>query len=410
MILDVRTPLEHIPQPSISTSQGVYRNAEHRKHHYRGTDISLALVTIFNALAIAITAFRLFIQCRRNQLWWEDAWAGIATVFAVITIPAFWFRTGSAKPYADTNSKVITWWLVTLACTCVLWAARMSLIFSIIRLSDPSYPLRKPANMTAGFFACCWIGLVLLKVLLCRDTNAWRETAIVACNLGESVAIIELCVDVVADALLVALVLFLLRDARRLKQSQRKLIFAMFSATVLTTLVSIVHVVFVVGPWEPRLEGMTAIVKSAVSLIVCNLPVVVHFFYRRVKQGQAEGRESYDYAGHIASGRRRHNLPVVLAFFYRMFWRGRAEDTETEEAYGYAPHSTSGMALTNTNDMHDTGPVYPSDLLETFDSTEPSTLHGLRQSSFAGGAGELISTAGASAVLSARRSSVPQLD
>ncbi|KZP12804.1 hypothetical protein FIBSPDRAFT_1049852 [Athelia psychrophila] len=392
MILDVRTPLEHIPQPSISTTR--------------------ALVTVFNALAIAITAFRLFIQCRRSQLWWEDAWAGIATVFAVITIPAYWFLTGSAtvEPYSDTNTKVITWWLVVLTCTCVLWAARMSLIFSIIRLSDPSYPLRKPANITAGFFACCWMGLLLLKVLLCRDIKAWRDTAVVACDLGESAAIIELCVDVVADALLVVLVLFLLRDARQLKKSQRKLIFAMFSATVLTTLVSIVHVVFVVGPWESRLEGITASAKSAVSLIVCNLPVVVHFFYRRFKQGQADGRESYDYAGHIASGRRRHNLPVVLAFFYRMFWRGRAEDTETEEEYGYAPHSTSDMALTNTNDMHDTGPVYSTDLLETFDSTEPSTFHGPRQPSLAGGAGKLISTAGASAVLSARRSSVPQLD
>lgn len=72
-------------------------------------------------------------------------------------------------------------------------AARMSLIFSIIRLSDPSYPLRKPANMTAGFFACCWIGILLLKVLICRDIKAWRDTAVVACDLGESVAIIELC-------------------------------------------------------------------------------------------------------------------------------------------------------------------------------------------------------------------------
>lgn len=80
-------------------------------------------------------------------------------------------------------------------------------------------------------------------------------------------------VDVVADALLVALVLFLLRDARQLKKSQRKLIFAMFSATVLTTLVSIVHVVFVVGPWQSRLEGITAIVK------VCYRPVCYASWY-----------------------------------------------------------------------------------------------------------------------------------
>lgn len=96
MILNVRTSLEHIPQPSISSSRGVYRDTEH-KHHGRGTDTGPAFVTVFNALAIAITAFRLFIQCRRSQLWWEDAWAGIAMLFAVITIPAFWFRTGSAS-------------------------------------------------------------------------------------------------------------------------------------------------------------------------------------------------------------------------------------------------------------------------------------------------------------------------
>lgn len=82
-----------------------------------------------------------------------------------------------------------------------------------------------------------------------------------------------LLVDVVADPLLVALVLFLLRDARQLKKSQRKLIFAMFSATALTTLVSIVHVVFAVGPWESRLEGITASVK------VCYRPVCYASWY-----------------------------------------------------------------------------------------------------------------------------------
>lgn len=81
-----------------------------------------------------------------------------------------------------------------------------------------------------------------------------------------------LSVDVVADALLVALVLLLLRDARQLKKSQRKLIFAMFSATVLTTVVSIVHVVFVIGP-ESRLEGITA------SIEVCYHPVCYDSWY-----------------------------------------------------------------------------------------------------------------------------------
>lgn len=149
--------------------------------------------------------------------------------------------------------------------------------------------------------------------------------------------------------------------------------------------------------------------QASVSLIVCNLPVVVHFFYRQFKRGPPKERDSYEYAVDSASGRRRRNFPVVAAFFYRMFWRGRTEDIENDETYDYAPHSTSVMPLENTNELHDTGPIYSADLLETFDSTEPSTFHGPRQLSFVGGARNSLSTEGASAVLSARRSSAPEL-
>jgi hypothetical protein len=87
----------------------------------------------------------------------------------------------------------------------------------------------------------------------------------------------------------------------------RHLLFATFSASILVTVVSIVHAVFLLGP-SGYLEGVTANVEvrtslsarvchrmtgtqCAVSLIVSNLAVVVTFTYRLVSN-----RENTDHA------------------------------------------------------------------------------------------------------------------
>jgi hypothetical protein len=96
-------------------------------------------------------------------------------------------------------------------------------------------------------------------------------------------------------------------------RSQRKLLFCIFSASILVTVVSIVHAVYLLGP-SGLLEGLTANVEvdvsfalkisigliiliriqCAISLIVANLAVVVTHIYRLLRNGEDIDRESYD--------------------------------------------------------------------------------------------------------------------
>ncbi|KAG6333953.1 hypothetical protein ID866_5136 [Astraeus odoratus] len=60
---------------------------------------------------------------------------------------------------------------------------------------------------------------------------------------------------------------------------------AVFSASILTSVASIVHTAFIIPP--TIVGGMTAEVEAIVSLVVCNLLVVVTFIYR-VTHGEGD--------------------------------------------------------------------------------------------------------------------------
>ncbi|KZP14679.1 hypothetical protein FIBSPDRAFT_959497 [Athelia psychrophila] len=257
--------------------------------------------TVFPCLAIAITAFRLIIQYRRSQLWWEDLWVAVAMAWTMGLVTAYWrFSIVVADPYPDKSLFVISWWLSTVTHTSALWAARMSLTFSIIRISHPASRLRMAASLTAGLFACCFVTQIIQKVYICRDVKSWINNTTHGCHVGHSVGITVICMNVLSDVLLVAMASRLLRAARQLK-SQRKLVRGLLSASILTTVFSIVHIIFVM-----RTDALLAIIWSghlevSISLIVCNLPVVVTCFYRHFKRLHAE--DAYDYATDSSSVR-----------------------------------------------------------------------------------------------------------
>jgi hypothetical protein len=69
--------------------------------------------------------------------------------------------------------------------------------------------------------------------------------------------------DCISDGILVVLPLRLIWDVN-LPHKMRGLLFATFSASILVTVVSIIHAVFVLGP-SGYLEGITANVEVRVS-------------------------------------------------------------------------------------------------------------------------------------------------
>jgi hypothetical protein len=101
---------------------------------------------------------------------------------------------------------------------------------------------------------------------------------------------------------------------------QRRLLYGVFSASIGTTIVSIIHAYFVLGP-SGLVEGMTANIEvrflpvvipirglthvhqASVSLLICNLAVLVTHIYRLVRGGADEDDSRYFNSGSSRSNK-----------------------------------------------------------------------------------------------------------
>ncbi|KAJ7481641.1 hypothetical protein FB451DRAFT_133428 [Mycena latifolia] len=180
-----------------------------------------------------------------------------------------WIRTDLTQ---SRSARIVAYWMVCLSFTSTLWASRMSVIFSVIRIIP--YPLK------------------LRKVYRCASDRSWYALEKPQCHLGRAVAVTELFTDLTADLVLAAIPVELLRSVKSITSSQRNLVVIIFAASLLTTAVSIVHAIYLLGP-TGLLEGITAQAEAAVSLLVANAAVIVPPVYRLVQKQTDEEACAY---------------------------------------------------------------------------------------------------------------------
>ncbi|KAG2346165.1 hypothetical protein BDR05DRAFT_67365 [Suillus weaverae] len=215
---------------------------------------------VSHSIAIFCTIFRLVYRGWTRHLWWEDAWAAFALISDVVCLACIWV------------DKRLSFWILTVAFASVLWAARMSVIFSIIRITNhSSFKIhRQITYLIAVSFACTWAAVLAHRITLC---------AFHSCRMGKSVAISLLITDIVADISLVAVPLHLWRNVG-LSRNRKILVLSAFSASLLITAITIPHSIILLK--VNNIDAITLIfshVKSALSLVVCNLLVIVTFIY-----------------------------------------------------------------------------------------------------------------------------------
>ncbi|KAJ7795318.1 hypothetical protein B0H14DRAFT_3496047 [Mycena olivaceomarginata] len=137
------------------------------------------------------------------------------------------------------------------------------------------------SQIITGFmaiFALCWMGLIQ-KVQVCASNKSWyKEHNPPQCHVGKGVAALELVTDVFADGTLAILPIALIRHAI-VPTSQRKMLIVIFAACVLTTLVSIVHAYFLLGPGS-SFEGIAVQAQAATAFLVANAGVLATSVYR----------------------------------------------------------------------------------------------------------------------------------
>ncbi|KAL0959903.1 hypothetical protein HGRIS_011569 [Hohenbuehelia grisea] len=231
-------------------------------------------------VAMIITALRIIERIRTRKFGADDAFALLSAILLLIFVVGMFVHLD--YPGLSRTTEIGLYYTLSEFFYAVLWTARLSILFSIVRIA-PSLSMRRQLYFLAGTFFVCWAVLFAQDFWTCEGDPAWKDSPLHQCVLGEKVAIAQLVTDVYADAALIAFPVRLLWNLRVSKGHRLRLLL-IFSTSVITSIVSLVHAYYVlrVGGLE---ELVVAIVENAVSLIVCNSAVIVTTVLRFMKWG-----------------------------------------------------------------------------------------------------------------------------
>ncbi|THH14919.1 hypothetical protein EW146_g5485 [Bondarzewia mesenterica] len=245
------------------------------------------VTTVLPCLAIVTTLFRFYIRHTRGKLWWDDAWAFLSLLCIIVLMVAnlVHLKDPTTVPH---DSKIAVYYMVAQFYYAVAWSARLSILFTVIRLSFERMR-RVLAYMSVVFFII-WAILFAQVWWVCEAEPSWKGQPIPQCALGRNVAIAQVITDVTTDAILIFAPINLIWSVRLNKVLKIRLV-AVFATTSITTAVSLYHAyaVFRVGGLT---EGVAATVQASVSLLVANLPVVVAFLFKLHSSPESDFDES----------------------------------------------------------------------------------------------------------------------
>ncbi|PFH53229.1 hypothetical protein AMATHDRAFT_83918, partial [Amanita thiersii Skay4041] len=281
---------------------------------WRGATVTLHLLAIFT------TSFRLFYRYRSSIYWWDDHWAAFALFLEFGFFSTVWMRASHGVPayLATTEVRVARYWVGALLYPSVVWASRVSIGLSILRIVPYGTLRRRLLIMVLFSFSLMWLALMLQKIIVCTSNTTWHYTESKQCLLGEAVGIITLSTDVFADSCLVSIPLHMLRELK-LPRPERRLVHTIFCASVLSSMASVVYATFVfkADTFAPTqrglLVGLTSHLKGTITLMVCNFLVIIPCIYRLLKREDGDWHMSvtFDIVITRARATENHHQPHI---------------------------------------------------------------------------------------------------
>ncbi|KAJ8096298.1 hypothetical protein PM082_011453 [Marasmius tenuissimus] len=219
-------------------------------------------------VAISSTIHRLYV--RRGRWWIDDAWALFALLALFAQIASVFMHVENPDDVSKLT-RVAAYYLTAISFYCIIWASRISIICSIIRIDfDPSRQ-----NIYVGISFVYFITAIILMVQLfwvCEPELAWKDTRNPQCHLTMQVAVCQLIsefpfhfalillltgssylqtADILADSFLLFAPLRVLMHLK--DKTVRKKLIIIFSTCLITTIVSLVHAAFILttAPAKP---------------------------------------------------------------------------------------------------------------------------------------------------------------
>jgi amino acid transporter len=183
------------------------------------------LGTCLGVVATLMTVWRLVYRWRDHKLWWDDAWALAAMVNAWVLVGCVWVifaPEGEESPLthilAETDhrprpprtdssvtqhARVVTFYLLEECFTFAIWSARLSILFTIIRIT-PGRLVRRGLHILAVIFVVFAVILGAQKFWVCIPQQGWTDVPGGTCDLGKQVALSEIISTTFVDILAIS--------------------------------------------------------------------------------------------------------------------------------------------------------------------------------------------------------------
>ncbi|KAG6909978.1 hypothetical protein DXG01_013978 [Tephrocybe rancida] len=245
-------------------------------------------------VASLVTIVRLAERTRNRKFGFDDSFALLSVLIVWVFVAGLFVHLGDPTHLSYTT-RVGMYYVLSQGFYGVVWTARFSILFSVIRITPPGN-VKKMLWGIAASFALVW-GILFAQVFwVCELQPLWKDSLAPQCALGRNVAIAQLISDIYADATLIAAPLRLLWNLGVTRTQKNRLILV-FSSSLITSIASLIHAYYVlrVGGLD---EVFVAIIEMCVSLLVCNLAVIVGLVARIVekKGGKSHGLGSESYS------------------------------------------------------------------------------------------------------------------
>ncbi|PPR02312.1 hypothetical protein CVT24_011650 [Panaeolus cyanescens] len=241
------------------------------------TATALGLESAFEAIAIISTILRLWYRIRIHRFWWDDVWALLATLFSIVPYVLFVIVLVNIRLLLLSLPLAIFFRLGSLTFyTAALWSAKISLAVTLVRLGTRTF--ETVAKIMTVIFGMCGIALIIQKIFICGTNLKQLPT----CHVPLYTGYLELTLDLLGDVWLIGAPFFMLYKMKLPRQHHR-LISAIFACGLFATIASVVHGYYVIKD-ETTLMIILGQIQVALSIVSCNLLVLVTYVYRRMSQ------------------------------------------------------------------------------------------------------------------------------
>ncbi|TFK39722.1 hypothetical protein BDQ12DRAFT_603103, partial [Crucibulum laeve] len=292
-------------------------------------------LTAPHIVAISSTLYRLYDRKRLHRLWWDDYTALVASLLDCVVFATMW--SGVAEEHIAVSFLIPLRWIQMLSLTMAIWCPRISLALSISR-PVPMTWLTVALPCLFAFFATVSL---LQQSIVCGKNTAWYHTPPFVCHVSRSGSFIVFACDIIADLALIIIPLRMFWGVS-LPRLKRRLILCGFATSCFTAITSIICVIFVLG--KLHLGETQGLIGGAVSLIACNVLIIITSFYR---MGRDTGSSTTETTKELSQTLQTPNIEPTNSSYSRTIQTSRVTLTEISESFNTTtasrvPSSRSG--------------------------------------------------------------------